>query len=260
MDPAVEGESGSGVVDPRALQSASALFPPLPCKWRRVSPAPPGDDSPSGWLQSLASALQSAMRPIPGEACVTSLDATKGVAAQLGPGLSDPPPWWVGAVMIHPTHPSMDPVMPVGDGVRPRASLLQNSPLDSVYGEDLGAWSRSQSRSWLSSSSGSDRSNSRSRSRSWEREWDSRLPGASSSFGEAVKSLLASGMTASGSRIDPLVHPEEGGRDSGSQLLAPHDVPREVVQLRGGIPRPSTRDGPELPLCSHNHAQVLRTV
>ena len=46
----------------------------------------------------------------------------------------------------------------------------------------------------------------------------------SSSFGEALKSLLALGTMASGSRIDPLVHPDGGGgRDSGSHLLASHE-------------------------------------
>ena len=130
----------------------------------------------------------------------------------LGLDCQMPPSRRGGPVTIPPTHPLMDPMMPAGDGVRSQASLLQISPLDSVYGEGCGTWSRSQSHSQSSSSSVSDQSDSRSRSRSrsWERAWDSRPLGVSSSFGEAVKSLLASGTTASGSRIDPLVHPEEG--------------------------------------------------
>ena len=124
------------MVDLRALQSASALSPLPLRKRRRVSTAPPGGDSPSRWLQSLALALLSAICPTPGEARVMSQDTTKGVAAQLGPGWSDAP-LAGGVVMIHPTYPSMGPVMPAGDGVHPRASLSHTSPWTPSMGRTM---------------------------------------------------------------------------------------------------------------------------
>ena len=191
-------------ITPATTQAVTCLRPP----------PLPGGDSSSGWLQSLASALQSALCPTPEEACVTSPDVTKDVAAQLGPGSVDAPPPGRGGG-DDPPCPSFDgprdahggQCLPTGITVTdfPPELHLQGGPWDLVVVPiTLAVVLFIRVRSvWLQVA--------------FPLPLTGMCMGLSVAgcvfllWGSGLKSLVASGTTASGSRIDPLVHPEWTG-------------------------------------------------